>query len=151
MSVLMHEVFKLLHHAGATDVKMFRLGTSGGLGVEPGTVVVSNGAVNPEGKEIFEQVRAVSGLVIDSGYLEITTFLFMNLLLILSVICLGESGALFISDKSKHYLDFCEMIFLNPVDKSKPRGLLTAKIIICALRAEMNEICKDLIPQQLTY
>lgn len=56
MSVLIHEVFKLLYRAGAQDVRIFRLGTSGGLGLEPGTVVVSNGAVNPEGKEIFEQV-----------------------------------------------------------------------------------------------
>ena len=56
MSVLMHEIFKLLYHAGCNEVKIFRLGTSGGLGVEPGTIVVSNGAVNPEGKEIFEQV-----------------------------------------------------------------------------------------------
>ena len=31
-SILLHEVFKLLHYAGATDVVLFRMGTSGGLG-----------------------------------------------------------------------------------------------------------------------
>jgi len=33
MSVMLHELFKLLHHADVTsDVCIFRLGTSGGLG-----------------------------------------------------------------------------------------------------------------------
>ena len=32
--------------AGATNFEMFRLGTSGGIGVQPGTVIVSNGAIN---------------------------------------------------------------------------------------------------------
>ena len=31
-SVVMHELIKLLHHAKATDVCFFRLGTSGGIG-----------------------------------------------------------------------------------------------------------------------
>ena len=32
MMVILHEVLKLLHYAGAQDVKFFRIGTSGGLG-----------------------------------------------------------------------------------------------------------------------
>lgn len=32
LSIVFHEVLKLLYHAGSTDVKFFRLGTSGGLG-----------------------------------------------------------------------------------------------------------------------
>jgi len=32
MSIVFHEVLKLLYHAKCTDVKFFRLGTSGGLG-----------------------------------------------------------------------------------------------------------------------
>lgn len=32
LSIVFHEVLKLLYHAGSTDVKFFRIGTSGGLG-----------------------------------------------------------------------------------------------------------------------
>ena len=46
LSVVLHEIFKLLHHAGVDreDVHVIRLGTSGGVGVAPGTVVISNAA-----------------------------------------------------------------------------------------------------------
>ncbi|KAL3207964.1 hypothetical protein MRX96_039386 [Rhipicephalus microplus] len=48
MSILLHEVFKLLHYARCRDVLMFRIGTSGGVSVSvpPGSVVVSTGVVN---------------------------------------------------------------------------------------------------------
>lgn len=46
LSVVLHEIFKLVHHAGCTDVHFIRLGTSGGIGVEPGTVVIANNAVD---------------------------------------------------------------------------------------------------------
>lgn len=46
MSVLLHEIVKLLEHANATDVEFFRLGSSGGIGVPPGTVVVCTAGVN---------------------------------------------------------------------------------------------------------
>ncbi|XP_077564363.1 uridine phosphorylase 1-like [Haemaphysalis longicornis] len=46
LSIMMHELFKLLHHAQCTDVTLLRLGTSGGIGIFPGTLVVSTGAVN---------------------------------------------------------------------------------------------------------
>ncbi|XP_076456250.1 uridine phosphorylase 1-like isoform X2 [Babylonia areolata] len=48
LSVLLHELFKLLHLAGCSDVTFFRLGTCGGVGVEEGTVVISEGALNGE-------------------------------------------------------------------------------------------------------
>ncbi|KAI8423753.1 hypothetical protein MSG28_012777 [Choristoneura fumiferana] len=41
MSVVLQEVLKLLHYAGSRDPVFFRIGTSGGLGVPPGSVVVS--------------------------------------------------------------------------------------------------------------
>ena len=31
--VILHEIMKLLHYADAKDVKFFRIGTSGGLGM----------------------------------------------------------------------------------------------------------------------
>lgn len=49
------ETIKLLHYANAKNVTFIRLGTSGGLGVPPGTVVISNGAVNGEVQEFHIQ------------------------------------------------------------------------------------------------
>ncbi|OQR77228.1 uridine phosphorylase 1-like [Tropilaelaps mercedesae] len=40
-SILLHETIKLLSYAECTDVVIIRIGTSGGIGVSPGTVVVS--------------------------------------------------------------------------------------------------------------
>lgn len=57
MSILLHELAKLLHYAGCEETKWIRIGTSGGVGVEPGTVVVSNGAVNGELQPTFEQIE----------------------------------------------------------------------------------------------
>ena len=45
-SILLHEVSKLLAHAEAEDPVFIRLGTSGGIGVEPGSVVLSTEGVN---------------------------------------------------------------------------------------------------------
>ena len=56
MSILLHEMTKLLDYAGATDVKFIRIGTSGGVGVEPGTVVITNEGFNGELEPEFEQV-----------------------------------------------------------------------------------------------
>jgi len=44
--IILNELFKLLHYAGAEDVTFFRLGTCGGLGVPPGSVVVTRKAVD---------------------------------------------------------------------------------------------------------
>lgn len=48
LSILIHEILKLLQHADCdpNNVTFFRLGTSGGLGLEPGTVVISESAVD---------------------------------------------------------------------------------------------------------
>jgi uridine phosphorylase len=45
-AILLHEVTKMLALAGADDPAYIRLGTSGGIGVAPGTVVVTTEAVN---------------------------------------------------------------------------------------------------------
>ena len=44
--IFLHEVTKLLDYAGCTDVKFIRIGTSGGIGVEGGTVVSTENAIN---------------------------------------------------------------------------------------------------------
>jgi len=45
-SILLHEITKLLSAADVRDPLFIRVGTSGGVGVEPGTVVISTGTVN---------------------------------------------------------------------------------------------------------
>ncbi|VDD93207.1 unnamed protein product [Enterobius vermicularis] len=55
LSIMLVETIKLLHYANAKNVTFIRLGTSGGLGVPPGTVVISNGAVNGEVQEFHIQ------------------------------------------------------------------------------------------------
>lgn len=56
MTIFLHEVTKLLEHAGATDYKYIRIGTSGGVGVEPGTVIVAEAGVNGKLKAEHEAV-----------------------------------------------------------------------------------------------
>ncbi|XP_070535985.1 uridine phosphorylase 1-like isoform X2 [Ptychodera flava] len=54
MSIMLHEIIKLMHYAGCTDVVFFRIGTSGGLGMKPGTVVISEEAVNYKFQPVFQ-------------------------------------------------------------------------------------------------
>jgi len=46
MSIMLHELFKLLRHAKCKDVTIFRVGTSGGIGIPAGTVVITEQAYN---------------------------------------------------------------------------------------------------------
>ncbi|XP_043360788.1 LOW QUALITY PROTEIN: uridine phosphorylase 2 [Dermochelys coriacea] len=56
ISIMLHELIKLLHHAKCCDVTIIRIGTSGGLGIDPGTVVITDIAVDSFFKAWFEQV-----------------------------------------------------------------------------------------------
>ncbi|XP_045154488.1 uridine phosphorylase 2 isoform X4 [Echinops telfairi] len=56
ISVMLHELIKLLYHAQCCDVTIFRIGTSGGIGIEPGSVVITDTAVDSFFKPRFEQV-----------------------------------------------------------------------------------------------
>lgn len=47
IDALLHAVTKLLHYAGNDNVEYIRVGTSGGIGVEPGTVVITKNAYMP--------------------------------------------------------------------------------------------------------
>ncbi|CAJ0941834.1 unnamed protein product, partial [Mesorhabditis belari] len=55
LSIMLNETLKMLAYAGAKDVSFIRLGTSGGVGVAPGTVVISDGAINGELKQKYVQ------------------------------------------------------------------------------------------------
>lgn len=46
MSILLHEMIKLVTYAKCKEPIFIRLGTSGGIGVDPGTVVVTDKAYN---------------------------------------------------------------------------------------------------------
>ena len=57
MSILLHELIKLVHYAKCKDVTFFRLGTSGGIGVKPGTLVVTSEAVDGMFRNEFRTVN----------------------------------------------------------------------------------------------
>lgn len=46
VGILLHEVIKLMYHAKVKDPIFFRIGTCGGIGLEGGTVVISEEAVD---------------------------------------------------------------------------------------------------------
>ncbi|XP_044004287.1 uridine phosphorylase 1-like [Aphidius gifuensis] len=46
LSILLHEIIKLMYHAKIRNPVFIRIGTCGGIGYEGGTVVVTNGALN---------------------------------------------------------------------------------------------------------
>jgi uridine phosphorylase len=52
--IFLHEITKLLEYAGCIDYIFLRLGTSGGIGIEPGTLVLTTEAVNSNFKAVFD-------------------------------------------------------------------------------------------------
>lgn len=46
VGILLHEIIKLMFHAKVVDPVFFRIGTSGGIGLEGGTVIISDEAVD---------------------------------------------------------------------------------------------------------
>lgn len=75
LSVILNEVIKLVHYAECKDVTFFRVGTCGGLGVEPGTLVITeesvDGLFRPEyrqlilGKEIIRSTQCDEKVIKD--------------------------------------------------------------------------------------
>lgn len=54
ISILLHELIKLMFYAKCKDPVFFRIGTCGGIGLPPGTVVVSDGVVDGKGEPYYE-------------------------------------------------------------------------------------------------
>jgi uridine phosphorylase len=48
VSILLHEIIKLMYHAKAIDPVFFRIGTCGGIGIDGGNVIITEEALNPE-------------------------------------------------------------------------------------------------------
>lgn len=57
LSVLLNELIKLLAHAKVKNPVFFRIGSSGGVGVKPGTVVVTDDAVDGMLNRDYQRVR----------------------------------------------------------------------------------------------
>lgn len=70
IAIMLHELLKLLHHARCSGVTAIRIGTSGGIGLEPGSVVITRQAVDACFRPEFEQVvlgrRVVRGTQLDA-------------------------------------------------------------------------------------
>ncbi|KAG7469750.1 hypothetical protein MATL_G00132130 [Megalops atlanticus] len=56
IAIMLHELIKLLYHAKCSDVTVVRIGTSGGIGLKPGTVVITKQSVDARFQPQFEQV-----------------------------------------------------------------------------------------------
>lgn len=56
VSILLHEIIKLMYHAKVKDPIFFRIGTCGGVGLEGGTVVISEEAVDAMMNNYYEVV-----------------------------------------------------------------------------------------------
>ncbi|KAG1668704.1 Uridine phosphorylase 2 [Nymphon striatum] len=46
LSIMLHEIIKLMYYAECKDVQFFRMGTCGGIGIEAGNLVISESAVD---------------------------------------------------------------------------------------------------------
>lgn len=57
IGILLHEMIKLMFHARCKDPIFLRIGTCGGIGVEGGTVVVSDESVDGLLRNSYEMVR----------------------------------------------------------------------------------------------
>eukprot|EP00906_Rhabdomonas_costata_P034873 RCo049044 len=54
LNILLHELVKLLHYAQCPPIPIIRAGTSGGIGVPPGTAVITSHSVNGELEELYK-------------------------------------------------------------------------------------------------
>ncbi|XP_041972344.1 uridine phosphorylase 1-like isoform X2 [Aricia agestis] len=54
LTIVLEEVIKLLHYARARDPVIIRVGTSGGLGIPAGSVVISAGAFNGTLEQVYD-------------------------------------------------------------------------------------------------
>lgn len=68
MTVLLQEIIKLLSYAKAKDPIIFRIGTSGGLDIPPGSVVISSWAMNGSLKKSYEIPIMGKMLELDSTF-----------------------------------------------------------------------------------
>lgn len=63
VSILLHEIIKLMYHARVRDPVFFRIGTCGGIGLEGGTIVISDEAVDGMMHNSLELVSTTGCLI----------------------------------------------------------------------------------------
>lgn len=56
LGILLHEITKLMYHARCKDPIFIRIGTCGGIGIDGGTVVISEDAVDGQLRSVYEIV-----------------------------------------------------------------------------------------------
>lgn len=56
VSILLHEIIKLMYHARVRDPIFFRIGTCGGIGIDGGSVIITEEALNADLKPYQELV-----------------------------------------------------------------------------------------------
>lgn len=56
VGILLHEMIKLMYHAKCKDPIFIRIGTCGGIGVEGGTVIITDDAIDGLFRSTFELV-----------------------------------------------------------------------------------------------
>lgn len=56
LGILLHEMIKLMYHAKCKDPIFMRIGTCGGIGVEGGTVIITEDAIDGLFRSTFELV-----------------------------------------------------------------------------------------------
>lgn len=56
VGILLHEMIKLMYHAKCKDPIFIRIGTCGGIGVEGGTVIITEDAIDGLFRSTFELV-----------------------------------------------------------------------------------------------
>ncbi|XP_016998772.2 uridine phosphorylase 1 [Drosophila takahashii] len=71
ISILLHELIKMMYHAKCKDPVFIRIGTCGGIGVDPGTVVISSEAVdgrlNPAHEILVHGISVQHSSQLDEG------------------------------------------------------------------------------------
>lgn len=60
VGILLHEMIKLMYHAKCKDPTFIRIGTCGGIGVEGGTVVITEDAIDGLFRSTFELVSSIN-------------------------------------------------------------------------------------------
>ena len=82
LSILLNEIMKLLFYAGCKDVTFFRIGTSGGIGIEPGTVVFTEEAVDGLLRAGYRLVRLCLSFIFIKIDIFIYRFIFKSIFLV---------------------------------------------------------------------
>ena len=62
-SIMMNEILKLVHYCNLTNVKIIRMGSSGGLGVKPGTIIITDQAYDPLLQPFYTLIKVLVSLL----------------------------------------------------------------------------------------